>query len=335
MNEERNTSERVVFYNIFMGKGRKLTALALSIVREQLTRKSTAPGQAIASAPIHYTLISPNQKDSAKVQQICDDLQQDCRLSSHHKTGDEGLTLQALHDHCNDHPDDLVTYIHDKGSFHNNLENVNLRRMLTQAVFSNECQVNMTELGCNFCSARFSPFPHAHNPGNMWTAKCDYVKNLIRPDGFAAVMKAMVDHFVEAHEIDPSIPGPSNQNPAYMMGTGRYAMEHWLGSHPSMLPCDVYPGVYEWGYDDLPDSKTPWIPDLKAAPRLPLNKTMKAIYFHTHRGKEMWFCGPAKLLEYGFLYNDELPPPQSYIWTMYDESNRVCPVPINRTDSLV
>jgi hypothetical protein len=49
----RNTSKRVVFYNIFMGKGRKLTALALSIVSEQLARKSTAPGQAIASAPIH------------------------------------------------------------------------------------------------------------------------------------------------------------------------------------------------------------------------------------------------------------------------------------------
>jgi hypothetical protein len=279
-------------------------------------------------------LISPNQNDSAKVQQVCDDLQQDCILSGYHETGDEGLTLQALHDHCNDHPEDLVTYIHDKGSFHNNLENVNLRRMLTQAAFSNECQVNMTELGCNFCSARFSPFPHAHNPGNMWTAKCDYVKNLIRPDGFAAAMKAMVDHFNNAHEVDPSIPAPSNIEP-WFIGTERYAMEHWLGSHPSILPCDVYPGVYDWAYGNLPDSKTPWVPDLKTAPRFPLNKTTVSLPFLRTLKDPAWFCGPAKLLEYGFLYNDELPPPQSYIWTLYDETNHICPVPINRTHSLV
>jgi hypothetical protein len=333
-----------------MGKGRKLTALALSIVREQLARKSTAPGQAIASAPIHYTLISPNQKDSAKVQQVCDDLQQDCRLSGYNETGDESLTLQTLHDHCNDHPEDLVTYIHDKGSFHNKPENVNFRRMLTQAVFSNECQANMTELGCNFCGARFSPIPHAHMPGNMWTAKCDYIKKLIRPDAFVAAMDAMVDHFVKAHEVDPSIPRPgSNKQPSYVeillgshpishpshTGIGRYAMEHWLGSHPSMLPCDVYPGVYDWKYLNLPDSKTPWVPDLKTAPRFPLNKTTVSLPFLRTRKDPVWFCGPAKLLEYGFLYNNELPPPQSYIWTLYDESNPICPVPIHRTHSFV
>ena len=324
MNEAtpRTASERVVFCNIFMGEGPQKTALALSIVREQLTRKS-APGQAITSAPIHYTLISQNQSESAKVQQICDDLQQDCRLSGYHETGGEGLTLQALHDHCNDHPEDLVTYIHDKGSFHDTLQNVNLRRMLTQAAFSNECQVNMTELGCNFCSARFSPLPHAHNPGNMWTAKCDYVKKLLRPDGFAAAMQAMVDHLVEAHEVDPSIPGTGH------IGLGRYAMEHWLGSHPSMQACDIYPGVYEWNYGHLPDSETPWVPDLKTAPRVPFSETKLSLPFlQNHRHKE-WFCGPRRLLEYGFLYNNELPPPQSYIWTMYDEGNRICPVPIN------
>jgi hypothetical protein len=142
-------------------------------------------------------------------------------------------------------------------------------------------------------------------------------------------MEAMVDHFVKAHEVDPSIPRPSPKSPAHVIGLGRFAMEHWLGSHPSMLPCDIYPGVYEWGYDELPDSETPWVPDLKTAPRVPFNNTTKGLqYLKNHKNKE-WFCGPARLLEYGFLYNNELPPPQSYIWTMYDESNRICPVPIN------
>ena len=30
-----------------------------------------------------------------------------------------------------------------------------------------------------------------------------------------------------------------------------------------------------------------------------------------------------------FLCNDELPPPQSYTWTMCDEANHTCPVPTN------
>jgi hypothetical protein len=107
-------------------------------------------------------------------------------------------------------------------------------------------------------------------------------------------------------------------------------MEHWLGSHPSLLPCDICPGACEWNYDHLPDSETPWASDLKTAPWVPFNETKLSLLFlqNQHKNKE-WFCGPRRLLEHVFLCNDELPPPQSYTWTMCDEANHTCPVPTN------
>lgn len=38
-----------------------------------------------------------------------------------------------------------------------------------------------------------------------------------------------------------------------MRRTKRYAMEHWVHSHPHVQPCDVYNNVnFTWGYDNLP-----------------------------------------------------------------------------------
>ncbi len=36
------------------------------------------------------------------------------------------------------------------------------------------------------------------------------------------------------------------------MGAGRWAMEMWVGSHPSIIPChlSVEPDIKEWQYDD-------------------------------------------------------------------------------------
>lgn len=39
------------------------------------------------------------------------------------------------------------------------------------------------------------------------------------------------------------------------IGLGRFAAEHWLCSHPSLVPCDAYPGAeFSWGYDHMPGS---------------------------------------------------------------------------------
>eukprot|EP00984_Skeletonema_dohrnii_P038784 scaffold42455_cov322-Skeletonema_dohrnii-CCMP3373.AAC.1 len=92
-------------------------------------------------------------------------------------------------------------------------------------------------ISCDVCSWRFSPLPHPHNGGNMWAARCNYIRKLINPVMFP---KSMAQLYHDAGN-DPWI------------GTGRYAAEHWVHSHPTIQACDVSTSDYNWGYKDLPE----------------------------------------------------------------------------------
>jgi hypothetical protein len=317
----------VVFYNIFVPEDDKQTAL--SIVQEQLAEKKHS---IIHSTPIYYTVIGGNATDD--IQRICIDLQQRCHLLRYAREGDESLTLESLYDYCRDHSEALVTYIHDKGSFHNHTNNAKLRRLGTKAVFSNECQnvhnnVTDEETACTSCSARFAPFPYAQHTGNMWTASCSYIQKLLPPRRFRIRMDSLVAHLIVKSETNPSIPRPTKQDIRlqYDIGTRRFAFEHWVASHPSIQPCDVYPNArYLYGYDNLPDQDSSWAEQLQTAPRPFLHDNFKA------KNRTGWQCGQAKLLEFQFLYNNKIPPPESYVWSFYGQATSGCPTPINQSD---
>lgn len=163
---------------------------------------------------------------------------------------------------------------------------------------------------CNVCGTRFSPFPHHHMAGNMWTATCGYIRQLHRPDEFGEKMETlMVD--VLQHAKVSNIPKPTFQQykDEYFVGRGRFAFEHWVGSHPSIRPCDVYPGEYLCGYIDVPTLNDEWVPDLQPAPRFPVS------LFQKRSPKDgTWFCGQGRLLEFQYLYQ-ERPPEDSFLWS--------------------
>ena len=123
---------------------------------------------------------------------------------------------------------------------------------LTRGALSKEC-TNLP-LTCNVCSSRMSPMPHPHTPGNMWLARCDYVSKLMDPHTFS-------------HAMD-QIGGGSCR------GSGRYAVEHWIHSHPGVRPCDLHTDpAYTWNYKPLPEGEFP--KELKPAPRYPLATYVK------------------------------------------------------------
>ena len=97
-------------------------------------------------------------------------------ILQHDDEGDESQTLGLLCQHCVENPSDTVVYLHSKGSFHAKEENNRLRRL------SEECAHVPDQ--CNICSSRFSPLPYPHTSGNMWVAKCVYVRKLINPNEF-------------------------------------------------------------------------------------------------------------------------------------------------------
>jgi len=308
---------RATFYNIFIPNGLKHSGPAIQIVKEQLAALKRSSMWNSTFHQLFYNVIGYNA--TAEIQQECGP---QCHLLQFVQEGDEVLTLQSLHDYCQEHSDSLVTYIHDKGSHHPSKKNNNLRVLLTKSVTSDACQeVGMRKnTSCDVCGARFSPFPHHHMPGNMWTAPCSYIRKLHRPDEFRQRMDDLMDKVL--HHAKEDIPKPSVEQfkIRWFVGTGRFASEHWVTSHPSIRPCDVYaPVEYQRGYKVLPEPSDEWIPDLRPAPRFPPSVLFRA----TTQWENTWYCGKGHLLEYRYLYN-ELPPEDSFVWSFYSEASEQC-----------
>jgi hypothetical protein len=292
--------ERVVFFNIFIPVG-EYRQHGINIVKEQLDRISQSSH--LHDVAIHYILIGGNA--TTEIQEICPK----CRQLRYAQQGDEVLTLGSLFDYCRAHPQSQVTYAHNKGSFHPSEANDNIRVMLTKSIVSSACQ-DMPPDTCNLCTARFSPSPHFHCPGNMWTASCSYIQNLIPPQSFEAKMEDL-HAFLNGLENTTLIPRPNpSDTELWKLGRQRYSMEHWVGSHPFAKPCDVYPGPYHWAYEMIPLKNASWTPTLAAAPRFALEKVPNP--------EGPWFCGQGKLVEFDYLY-DQRPLPDSYFWTYFAE----------------
>jgi hypothetical protein len=168
-------------------------------------------------------------------------------LVAQYPMGDEVQTLTHVHDYCLAHESELVTYFHNKGSFHPSLLNDNWRRSLTAALSSDHCLTKMIEqdLGesssCDTCSLLFDPFPGPHYPGNMWAARCSYIAKLLPLPEYEQ-RHHVVDEWILRDQIPKNIfVGDGLMVPFFdfTVGRGRYQSEHWLASHPSMRPCDL------------------------------------------------------------------------------------------------
>ena len=155
-------------------------------------------------------------------------------------TATEHVTLKHIWNYCRspENRNRKVVYLHSKGSHTSTPENDKLRRFITAGTLSREC-ANMPQDKCNVCSSRFSPIPHPHTSGNMWLAGCDYITKLLDPETFEQAMNS------QASSSNPNLQ-PCN-------GRGRYSAEHWILSHPSVKPCDLYTKeTFTWNYEGMP-----------------------------------------------------------------------------------
>jgi hypothetical protein len=114
-----------------------------------------------------------------------------------------------------------------------NEESNRLRNLVTLSALSEECVEGLNNMQCNICSARFSPFPHWHTPGNMWSVKCNYVEKLYPILVFEAKEAELAEQFLK------DCPGCID----WSIGTGQYA-NHWVYIHPRVNPCDVFPDLH-------------------------------------------------------------------------------------------
>ena len=215
----------------------------------------------------------------------------------HRTKGDEVDTLEELWKFCNhsQNREKLVVYLHSKGSFHPSEDNDKLRQFLSRGALSTEC-ASLPDT-CTICSSRMSPVPRAHTSGNMWLAQCRYIQKLLSPTKYIHAM---------GH----------SRNPCH--GTGRYAAEHWVHSHPSDHPCDLYTNpTYTWDYagvpsiDELEDNL-----ELQPAPRFSKRPyyTVRSVCVHSGPGVE------DRIHEYQRLYHIDKPEDDWWGWDFFNLS---------------
>eukprot|EP00438_Fugacium_kawagutii_P023975 Skav204020 [mRNA] locus=scaffold229:34736:35791:+ [translate_table: standard] len=238
----------------------------------------------------------------------------------HVNSSGEERTLHQLWSFCrSSNPSHVVSYLHSKGSFHRKKGQKEWREYLTAGVLSEEC-LSLRSSGaqeCNVCSSRMSPLPHPHTPGNMWTARCDYVSKLLDPLLFPLKMQRWKDQTGPKLEIWQGLNCTVKKATTRQscLGLGRYALEHWLYSHPDVLPCDLDPSInWMWGPPNSSQAqammafiKKPKV--LQPAPRFDLatykDFGSRCCKFGLNMGQ--------RLDEYEFLYQLR-PPPTWWGW---------------------
>ena len=276
---------------------------------------------------VYYNLFVANQADGDRVSKIFEEqyelllplhrmyvrsigypleLPNSTTLLQHRSSGDEKETLHLLWEYCNDKPTAKVVYLHSKGSFHPNPENEKLRRFLTRGALSEECLSLPAE--CNVCASRASPIPHPHVPGNMFLARCDYIRKLIDPLLFEAKMSTITT-VPRVH---------SSHHPCY--GLERFAAEHWVLSHPLAMPCDLSQDNYVWAYRNIPTST--WDKDLAMMPRFdPSAYLFSKTGCHYNKSTPIGYSLQSRLREYQELYN-ESPTANWWGWNFFSNSSR-------------
>jgi hypothetical protein len=294
-----------IFYNVYLpSEDLEKLQNALRIVEEQMRqRKWSDPS---LQSPVWYTLIGSTTSSSSNLTDLCGP---NCRQIGHVTEGDEVNTLQALWEYCQDHPEQLISYIHDKGSFHSTENNEKTRRTATKSAL--DCRTEMMKQPdlsqFNVCAGTMIVLPQYLCQANMWTAKCKYIRDLVRPTGYATAMQDFYDHVILSSEVQSTCLRPITMKDNHL-GLGRYAYERWVWSHPNVIPADVIP-MRKVNFSEFPPTWTPALGrSLKGSPkRMALDRGMGESSFARLEGR---------LLEWDFLYHRR-PANDSWIWDYY------------------
>jgi len=355
-----------IFYNIFLPKNDpEGYQRAVSIVEEQLQQIVASLGlddhDAIVGGERQNVQVYANTigrpLSHPSLPRLCTKIHPklQCTLLRHYENATETVTLQALYDHCTSipiddhhdaedppHQEERVVYLHSKGSFHDNHVNTAWRRALTAAALHPTCW-NPPVAACNLCGLQFYTQFTMFIPGNMWTADCAYVRQLLPPARkvYAQKRQEAVKQ-VLLYRLTGHLKSQLLRDRRDYFGLDRYAVEHWIGSHPALLPCDVVAAAdlmeqslpallsrrqHNTGFAAANDSLLPFRWSL--APRHPGFAVANVLRGHerlhahpdTERRREYYLL-PGHLLKWHVLYNGTVvPTDDSWVWTWFPDGD--------------
>lgn len=302
-------------------KGKKGVREALDIVREQLKQISARKWDKPIS--VYFTTTGVEHVAKREAEQTCSNSRNlDCHWMGHWKKGQEELTLSRLYNFCQYSPTSTVLYLHTKGSFHaDHGRNHAWRWYLTEAALT--CARARTIRTCDVCGLQFYPVWSTFYPGNMWSASCSYINQLWSPREFASRLKDAIRSARASERFVWTLYNASNPG---NLGLGRYAMEHWVASHPHLRPCEIItnsPRLEVWHYKNVTQSVT-----VVEAPHHAW-ETEGWFRWNVTRVREMissvdaqreYFLLPGFVHKWRHLYHD-VPPMDSWAWKWYPDSD--------------
>lgn len=236
------------------------------------------------------------------------------------KRGYQGDTLQALYTYCQSSPSSRVSYIHnilprELQYLGDNFGTQSLLGHVTAAALSPDCRLSTH---CSTCGLLFTTIAMPSYDGNMWTAGCSYVNKLLAPNEFVLRMQDVVERVlvdalkkVLSMAILPARPDT--------LGVGGYALEHWIGSHPGIVPCNLSPSynLKTWmrGLTRKPDY------ELTIGPRPIAGGRVAYVQGKPEKRLREFLFLPGQILKWTMLY-DQLPPQDSWVWEWYPDGER-------------
>eukprot|EP00553_Chaetoceros_curvisetus_P001197 CAMPEP_0204616214 /NCGR_PEP_ID=MMETSP0717-20131115/3513_1 /ASSEMBLY_ACC=CAM_ASM_000666 /TAXON_ID=230516 /ORGANISM="Chaetoceros curvisetus" /LENGTH=177 /DNA_ID=CAMNT_0051629375 /DNA_START=1 /DNA_END=531 /DNA_ORIENTATION=- len=171
----------------------------------------------------------------------------------------------------------------------------------------------------------------------MWVAQCSYISKLVPPSRFESSQSNVIESMRNSTEkiesrkrwymtkLDNYTSYKFSRNHyklierEYLIGTGRYAAEHWIGSHPDLKPCEVFPSK------DFPPIVYGRHIRVRGfhSPRLErIQETMNASiaegFWNDNKVENPWLGKDGKLYLYKSLYS-KVPPDDSWFYTLWDQ----------------
>jgi len=330
-----------IFYNIYFPEEETAGTAPtyqhpIDIVYEQLGQVAGSyaayDGDSSSStATIYYNTIGSRQ-DALSIPRICSTLRLNCVHMEHYPSGVfEEVTLERVQGYCARNPDNRVIYMHSKGSYHESKgKNHWWRRHMTDAVTHRDC-LAPPDQSCNLCGLLFTPLPWLHHSGNFFTAQCDYINRLLPVREFQDRMQTLSKE--TRRRVYNTKQFTLNMLPdddAYL-GLGRFAMEHFPASHPSVVPCDMSKQHRKIEYwmterntsDEMEFTMFPSYNSNQGARLFPIKVRWKKFL----RIRE-YFLLAGHVYKWVRVYN-ATPPPDSWVWGYFPEG-RVWRIAIER-----
>jgi hypothetical protein len=320
-----------VFYNAYFppeaATDDSVKERILGILREQMRQVGIESALAGRDNVVVRTVTIGALLDYATIlADACSDIKLACTHEGHYAQGFEMVTQQHLLEYCQlpENESHLVGYIHNKGSFHPSPRQDSMRRGMTADALSEYCMTNLdttatTSNSCNVCGHAFRSAWGPMMWANFWSARCDYVKNLVPASSLQERNAFAFKH--RPHQMTTDLFKDEAINYAQPVDP-RFAAEIFVGTHPKLVPCSKQHGG-EWWSGDPPQR----FRELILSHVVPYKENGKTYDQHMdelesdgHAVTDYWML-PGLLWRYHILYN-EMPPDDSWIWRHYPDGEK-------------